>query len=63
MNIYLFITLVIKINSEHKFLQLRWEKNCQVILHSLGTPHHQALGQVVNGNVKQTSKTFGIASN
>ncbi len=35
-------------------------KNCQVISHSLGTPHHQALGQVVNGNVKQISKTFGI---
>jgi len=62
MNIYLFMTLIIKIKIENKFLQLKWEKNCQVILHSLGTSHHQALGRVVNGNVKQISKTFGIAS-
>jgi hypothetical protein len=30
------------------------------ILHDLGTLHHQALGQVVNNNVKQISRTFDL---
>jgi hypothetical protein len=28
----------------------------------LGTPHHQALGQEVNNNVKQDFRTFSIVS-
>ncbi len=58
----LFFHFVI-INKEFlKFVQLMWEKKCQVILHYLGTLHHQALGQAVNSNVIQISRTFGIAS-
>jgi hypothetical protein len=28
-----------------KFLKLRWEKKCQVVLHYLSTSHHQGLGK------------------
>jgi hypothetical protein len=41
-----------------KFLVFKWEKN------ALGTLHHQALWTAINiSNVKQISKTFGIANN
>jgi hypothetical protein len=51
-----FFTSAIKIKNFLKFLQLRWEKKCQIILHYLGTLHHQALGQPVNNDVKQISR-------
>jgi hypothetical protein len=38
------------------------KRKCQVILHYLGTLHHQAFGQAINSNVKQISRTFSIAS-
>jgi len=42
-----------------KFLQLRWEKKK---LHYLSTPHHQALGYVLNSNAKQFFRIFSITS-
>ncbi len=39
-----------------KFLELRWGKKCQVVLHYLSTSHHQGLGQELNRNVKQISR-------
>ncbi len=54
-------TLVVKIM---KILKFRWKKKTdQVILHYLGTLHHQVFKLVVNNNVKQISKTFNIVSN
>jgi hypothetical protein len=39
-----------------KFLELRWEKKCQVVLHYLSTSHHQGSEQELNSNVKQISR-------
>jgi hypothetical protein len=36
------------------------KRKCQVILHYLGTLHHQAFGQAIKSNVKQ--RTFSIVS-
>jgi hypothetical protein len=38
------------------------EEKCQVILHFLGTPHYQALGQGVNSNVEHIFRTFNICN-
>jgi hypothetical protein len=38
------------------------KRKCQVILHYLGTLHHQAFGQAIKSNVKQISRTFSIVS-
>jgi hypothetical protein len=62
--IIIFISAVKKFKNSLKFLQLRWGKNCQVILLYLDTKHYWegALGQAVNSNVKQILRTLDIVS-
>jgi hypothetical protein len=57
-----FLNIFFHFNNKYKnilkFLLFKWEKN------ALGTLHHQALWMAIKtSNVKQISRTFGIANN